>query len=453
MKQIDMTHGSIAKKLLSFAVPIAITGILQQMFNAADVAVVGRFATSDAMAAVGSNSSCINLMVTLFLGLSLGANIVISRRIGQKDEEGTKRGIQTALLTAFFGGLLLAAVGELLAGPLIHWMGVPDKVAGMALLYLRIYMAGMPVILLYNFETAIFRAQGDSRTPLICLIVSGVLNVGLNLFFVIVCHMDVDGVAIATVISNAVSSALMYVLLRRSKFSEVVRVRNLHMDPVILRHMMSIGIPAGLQSMVFALSNVIIQSAINSLGTKVMAASSAAVTIETMVYLVLNGFGQACTTFIGQNYGAGLTSRCHRITRISFLQCIGAAAVTSVLVIVFAKQLLLLFSADPEVIAYGVSRVRIVVSFEVVNGLMEIFSGTMRGYGHSLFPSVCALVGVCGSRFFWIYAIFPKHHTFAWLIYTYPVSWIVTAAAMAIAYFILMKKMHRLPAPPARQPQ
>ena len=307
-KQLDMLHGSIWNKLPLFAFPVAATAILEQLFNASDVAIVGNFTGAGktiAVAAVGANSFIIALLVNLFVGIALGANVVIANAIGRKDQETVKKAVHTSIVVAVLAGLFISVIGEILADPVLTLVHVPEDVFSEALLYLRIYLLGMPVILLYNFEAAIFRSTGDTRTPLVVLTMAGVLNILLNLFFVAVLHMTVNGVAIATVVSNVVSSILLLRRLIKTEEWTHVELKELRIDRIIFGQIIKIGLPAGIQSAVFALANVVIQSAINSLGTVVMAASSAAFNIEVFAYDVLNSFSQACTTFVGQNYGAG----------------------------------------------------------------------------------------------------------------------------------------------------
>ena len=314
-KQLDMLHGSIWNKIPQFALPVAATAILGQLFNAADIVVVGNFTGADstvAVAAVGANSPLIGLIINLFIGISLGTNVVIAHAIGNGNQEEVHKAVHTSVLLALLGGALVALLGELAAAPVLSLLNVPEEVFPSALLYLRIYLLGMPVILLYNFEAAIFRSIGETKIPLIALTASGVLNVVLNLFFVVVLHWTVDGVAIATVLSNAVSSVLLYRRLRRTTQQIRVEPKQLRIDGAILKRILRIGLPAGIQSAVFAISNIVIQSAINSLGTVVMAASSAAYNIESFTYNILNAFSQACTTFVGQNFGAGEIRRCKK---------------------------------------------------------------------------------------------------------------------------------------------
>ena len=312
---LDMLHGSIWNKIPRFALPVAATAILEQLFNASDVAVVGNFtgeAKTVSVAAVGANSPIISLIVNLFIGIALGTDVVIANAIGRGDKDTVGKTVHTSVLVALIGGILVAMLGEAVAAPLLGMLNVPDDVFPLALMYLRIYLIGMPVILLYNFEAAIFRSVGDTKTPLIALFCSGLLNVVLNLFFVAVLHMTVNGVAIATVISNAVSSVLLFFRLRRE--TGVIRLdpKKLRIDGASLGSILRIGLPAGIQSAVFAVSNIVIQSAINSLGTVVMAASGAAYNIEIITYDILNSFSQACTTFVGQNAGAGEMKRCKK---------------------------------------------------------------------------------------------------------------------------------------------
>lgn len=438
-----MLHGSLWDKVLLFAIPLACTGILQQLFNAADVAVIGRFAGKTAMAAVGSNSPIIGLSVNLFIGISLGANVVIATFTGQKRWRDIHRAVHTAVVVSVVCGLIVTLVGELAAAPLLRLLAVPDEVMDMALLYLRVYLAGMPVILLYNFESAIFRSQGDTRTPLICLTISGFLNVGLNLFFVVRCGMTVEGVALATVISNAVSGLLLFLVLLRSKSEIRVRIPELRIDPKLLGAMLRIGMPAGLQGAVFSLSNILVQSAINSLGQDVMAGSAAAFNVEILAFFLINSFGQATTTFVGQNHGARQQDRCRRVTGITLGMGIGAAVLFAVCTLPFSRPLLSLFNTDPAIIATGALRLRFIILPESVNVVMEVMSGNMRGYGRSLVPALITLAGVCGVRITWVLTVFPAHPTFPTLLACYPISWVVTAGALVVAYFVLQRNLRR----------
>lgn len=435
-RQLDMLHGPIWSKLPRFALPVAATAILEQLFNASDVAVVGNFTGAErtaAVAAVGANSSIIALIVNLFVGIALGANVVIAHAIGQGEKADVQKAVHTSVLIAVFGGALVALLGELIASPLLALLNVPDDVFPLALLYLRIYLAGMPVILLYNFEAAIFRSIGETKTPLLALALSGILNVLLNLFFVAVLHMTVDGVAIATVISNGVSSLLLYQKLRHSAQDIRLDPKLLRIDAAILKRILRIGLPAGIQSAIFAISNIVIQSAINSLGTVVMAASSAAFNIEIITYDILNSFSQACTTFTGQNFGAGELHRCRRTLVLCLIEgaVTLAAAITAILF--FGKPLLSLFNSDPEVISTGYIRLMMVMLSHSFSLLYEVISGYLRGFGISLVPALLTIFGVCGIRIAWIQFVFPESRTFQTIMTAYPVSLSATALLILLA--------------------
>ncbi len=435
-KQLDMLHGSIWNKLPRFALPVAATAILEQLFNASDLAVVGNFTGSQrtvSVAAVGANSAVIGLIVNLFIGIALGSNVVIAHAIGYGKKDDVKKAVHTSILISIIGGVIVALIGELIAAPLLSVLNVPKDVFPYALLYLRIYLIGMPVILLYNFEAAIFRSVGETRMPLIALAASGVLNVLLNLFFVIVLHMTVNGVAIATVISNAVSSFILYRRLRRTTLDIRVEPKQLRIDTGILKRIIRIGLPAGIQSAVFSVSNIVIQSAINSLGTVVMAASSAAFNIEIITYDVLDSFAQACTTFVGQNYGAGELRRCKKTLMLSLLEGAAALAVAIMAILFFGKSLLALFNNNPEVIKIGYIRLMMIMVSHSFSLLYDIMSGYLRGFGVSLTPAVLTMLGVCGTRVAWIQFVFPKSQTFKTIMTVYPISLSVTALLVFVA--------------------
>ena len=435
-RQIDMINGPIWNKLPRFALPVAATAILEQLFNASDVAVVGNFTGTGktvAVAAVGSNSPIIGLIVNLFIGIALGANVVIANAIGREDREAVHRAVHTSIVVAVLGGIVVAVLGELAAGPLLGVLNIPDDVLPSALLYLRIYLLGMPVILLYNFEAAIFRSIGDTKVPLMALLLSGILNVLLNLFFVIALKMTVNGVAIATVTSNAVSSLVLLRRLMGTDQSIHVELRKLRIHWRTLGQILKIGLPAGIQSAVFSVSNIVIQSAINSLGKVVMAASSAAFNIEIFAYDVLNSFSQACTTCVGQNYGAGKIQRCKKTLYLTLVEDTIASGLAILLVLVSGRYLLAIFNNDPEVIAIGYTRLVTIFSAYVFSMLYEVMSGYLRGFGISLAPAVLTMLGVCGIRLAWIRWVFPAHRTFRTIMLVYPVSLSVTAVLIFLA--------------------
>ena len=438
-----MLNGSLADKILRFTMPLAATGILQQLFNAADIAVVGRFVGKNAMAAVGSNTPIIALIISLFTGISVGANVVIAKFIGQKRSDGVKRAVHTALLFAVLSGIVFALICEAASKPILSLMSIPENVFDMALLYLRVYIAGMPVILLYDFSSAIFRSRGNTKTPLICLLVSGIINFLLNLFFVIVLKMTVNGVALATVSANLISSALLIYFLAKDTSEIHFSFRDLKIDRYTLKEMIRIGLPAGVQGMLFALSNILIQSSINKLGEDVMAASSAAFNIEIFAYYIINAFGQACTTFVGQNHGANKPERCLKATRIAFGLDMLFTLILSGLILIFGGQLLHIFNDDPAVISMGTIRLKYILLAEGINVVIEIFSGCMRGYGRSMVPAMICMIGICGVRVTWVWTVFNSHSTFPTLLTAYPLSWGVTGISLAVAYFIMKKHSMR----------
>ena len=392
---IDMLNGSIADKIVKFALPLAITGLLQQFFNAMDVAVVGKYAvdSENAMAAVGCNAPVVGLMVNLFVGISLGANVVISRFIGQQNEKGIRSAVHTSILVSLICGVFMTLIGTYFSKDLLMLLKVPENVLPMALKYIRIYLLGMPFILLYNFESSIFRSNVDTKSPLICLSIAGITNICLNLLFVRGFHMAAEGVAIATVVSNLISSLLLFFKLIFSKTVISISFKEFKIDSKILLTILKIGVPAGVQGMVFSISNLCVQSAINELGSDIMAASSAAFNIEIFAYYIINAYGQACTTFIGQNYGAGKMDRCKKVIRADLLQSIVVTIVMTAVILLAARPLVRLFTDNPAIIEPARERIFFIVGFELVNVFMEIYSGAMRGFGFSLSPAIITLIG------------------------------------------------------------
>lgn len=439
-QRLDMLNGPIWNKLPQFALPVAATAILGQLFNAADVAVVGNFTGAGktvAVAAVGANSSVISLIISLFIGIALGSNVVIAHAIGRRDSDAVQRAVHTSVVVAVIGGIIVGLLGQLIAAPLLGLLNVPDEVFPLAVLYLRIYLVGLPVILLYNFEAAIFRSVGETRVPLIALTLSGILNVVLNLFFVAVLNMSVSGVAIATVISNVVSSVILFVKLRRTELDIRLDPKKLRIDLPILRRILAIGLPAGVQSSLFSVSNIVIQSAINSLGTVVMAASSAAFNIEILTFDILDAFSQACTTFVGQNYGAGKIDRCKKTLRLCMLEGLAALVAAIAILLFFGKPLLSIFNNDPEVVETGYIRLMYVMFSHIFNLLYNVMSGYLRGFSISLAPAILTMLGVCGVRIAWIHYVFPLSPTFKTIMIAYPVSLGITALMIfaALLYY------------------
>ncbi len=445
-RKLDMLHGSIWNKLIQYALPVAATGILEQLFNASDVAIVGNFtgsARTVCVAAVGANSPIVGLLLNLFIGIALGTNVVIATAIGSGDHKTVKKAVHTSVIMAVTGGLIVTILGELLIGYLLPMLNVPDEVLPYALLYIRIYLLGMPVILLYNFEAAIFRSIGETKMPLKALAVSGIINVLLNLFFVIVLHMTVNGVAIATVISNLISSVILLIKLLHTDQLIHLDIHELRFDNTVFKKIMRIGLPSGIQSAVFAVANIVIQSAINSLGTVVIAASSAAFNIEIFAYYMMNAFSQACTTFTGQNYGARQLKRCRKVLLLCIIEDAIATASAIALVLFFGKGLLAIFNNDPQVINIGYTRLMTVFFAYTFSMLYENMSGYLRGFGISLLPAILTVIGVCGVRLMWIFTVFPAHRTFRAIMLVYPVSLATTAVLIFIA-LIIRRPSHKL---------
>ena len=446
-KRVDMLHGPLWNKILLFAMPIAFSSIIQQLFNAADIAVVGRFAGTSAMAAVGSNSSMISLIINLFVGLSVGSNVVISNCLGKHDEVRAREALHTSIAVAILSGIFLLIFGQILIRPLLRLMAVPEDVFDLSVLYLRIYFLGMPFSMLYNFGAAALRSKGDTQRPMVILTIAGIINIILNLFFVCICNLSVAGVAIATVVSQMVSAIALLCLLRKEPGELKLSLRDLRINRSVLRDIAAIGIPSGLQGCVFSLSNVCIQSAINSLGTTTMAACTAVLNYEMFTVYVINSFSQACVTFTSQNYGAGNYKRCRRV----FCVCLGLGAifmcVISVLMVLFGRPLIGIFNADPDVIEIGMIRIWCIMPFQLLNMTIDVVSGGLRGLGHSFVPTMISLVGICGIRLIWVYTVFRVYQTLACLIIAYPLSWSITTIAILIAYYLVSKRALGQPAP------
>lgn len=436
---IDILNGSMWDKILRYALPVAATGILGQLFNASDIAIVGNFAQGDtvaAVAAVGANGPVIGLLLNIFIGIALGANVVIANAIGRGDSNTVSRAVHTSIVAAVLGGIIVGLLGQLLAEPVLSMLQVPEDVFPLALKYMRIYLLGLPVIFLYNFEAAIFRSAGDTKTPLVALALSGVLNVILNLFFVVVLNKTVDGVAIATVLANVVSSVVLLRRLLRSELFIHVEFKNLRIDWKILWRILKIGVPAGIQGAVFSLSNIVVQSAINSLGKVTMAASSAAFNVEVMAYYILNSFGQACTTFVGQNYGAGQIDRCRKALKLCLIESVIATACAVCIALLSGKYLIALFNNDPEVIRLGMVRMKFIFMSYIFSTIYDCMSGYMRGFGISLTPALLTIFGVCGTRIIWIYMVFPMSQTFETIMQVYPISLAINMVLIFCALII-----------------
>ena len=441
--QIDMIHGPLAGKLLVFAIPLMLSSILQLLFNAADVIVVGRWSGKEALAAVGSNTSLINLMVNLFVGFSVGTNVVVARDLGAGREEDVRDSVHTSIALSLVSGVVLMGLGLLLSRQMLELMGSPEDVIGLAAVYLRIYFCGMPGNMLYNFGAAILRAQGDTKRPLYFLTAAGIINVILNLVFVIVFHMDVAGVALATIISQYVSAILVLLTLMRDKGPLRVDLRALRLDMKVVRRILQVGLPAGFQGMVFSISNVVIQSSINSFGSTVVAGSAASSNIEGFVYAGMNAFYQTALTFTSQNYGACECKRVDRIMGLCLLYSGLIGLVLGNLAYLFGYPLGSIYApGQEEVIAQAVDRLSICCTTYFLCGLMDTQVGVLRGIGYSVVPMIVSLVGSCALRLLWVATIFQLNRTPEMLYLSYPVSWAITAATHFVFFLFIRKRAY-----------
>lgn len=449
--EIDMCNGPLFGKILRFAFPLMLSGMLQLFFNAADIVVVGRFAGPTALAAVGSTGALINLLINVFIGLSVGTNVLVARYYGARDGQQLHETVHTSVLTSLVSGAALIVIGLLLAEPLLTLMGTPEDVLGQAALYMRIYFIGMPAMMLYNFGAAILRSVGDTKRPLYFLLLSGLVNVLLNLVLVIVFHLGVAGVAIATVVSQVISAALVAICLIKSDAPYRLEIKKLHIYKSKLLEMIKIGLPAGMQGAVFSISNVLIQSSINSFGSTVMAGSTAAGNIENFVYTAMNAFYQTALSFTGQNVGGKKYDRIGKIMRICVLSVTVVGLVLGGSAYLFGSSLLSIYTSDPQVIQYGLVRMMYVCIPYFACGIMDTLVGSLRGMGCSVLPMIVSLTGACALRVVWILTIFQMNHTLGVLFISYPVSWTVTALAHFICYLIVHHRLMQKQQPQAAQ--
>lgn len=441
--EIDMCNGPLFSKILLFSLPLMLSGILQLLFNAADIVVVGRYTGNHALAAVGSTSALINLLVNLFVGLSVGVNVMVGKYYGARRDSEIHETVHTAVLTAVFAGAILMVIGVLLSRPMLQLMDTPEDVIDHSVLYMRIYFLGMIGTLVYNFGGAVLRGIGDTRRPLYILLAAGVVNVILNLVFVIRFDMGVAGVAIATVISQFLSAALVVYCLMKSDASYHLDIRELRIVPNKLMEMARIGVPAGMQGAVFSISNVLIQSSVNSFGSIAMAGNTAAGNLEGFVYMAMNTFHQAALSFTSQNYGAHKFKRIRKVLLI----CLGLVTVTGIVlgngVYLAGNILLRIYSEDAQVIEYGMLRLSIICTTYFLCGTMDVMSGMMRGLGHSVLAMIVSLVGACGLRIVWIFTIFAMFHRLDVLFLSYPVTWAVTTLAHVLCFLMVSRKQLR----------
>ncbi len=439
--EMDMCSGPLFIKIVAFAIPLMLSGILQLLFNAADIIVVGRFAGSESLAAVGSTSALINLMVNVFLGLSIGANVLVAQFYGAQRMKDLEETVHTAILLAVFGGAALIFLGIFFAVPILVMMGTPEEVLPLSVLYIKIYFLGMPVTLVYNFGSAILRAVGDTRRPLYFLLFAGVINVILNLIFVIGFSMGVAGVALATVISQCVSAALIIQCLVRSDAPYGLRRDKLKISAEKVKMIVKVGLPAGIQGAIFSISNVLIQSSINSFGSVAMAGSTAAANIEGFVYTSMNAVYQTALSFTSQNYGA---RKFERITK-TLLYCLGLVVVVGVALgdgaVIFGRKLLSIYSSDPQVVEYAMMRLQIICGVYFICGMMDTMVGSLRGLGYSVVPMLVSLTGACALRVVWILTVFGMSRTLEVLYLSYPVSWTITFLAHVICYIVIRRRI------------
>ncbi len=439
--EIDMCNGPLLKKILIFYIPLMLSGVLQLLFNAADIVVVGRFAGSQALAAVGSTSALINLLVNLFIGLSVGANVLVARFYGAGLKRDLSEMVHTAVMTSFVAGCFLVVVGIAIAGPALRLMGTPDDVIAQSILYMQIYFAGMPATMSYNFGAAVLRAVGDTKRPLYYLLIAGVINVVLNLIFVIVFHMGVAGVAIATVVSQVVSALLVLRCLIKTDSDYRLDLKQLRIVPEKMWKMVQIGIPAGLQGALFSISNVLIQSSVNSFGSIAMAGNTAAANIEGFIYTSMNALYQTAISFTGQNHGARNYKRIGRILVICEALVILVGLALGNGAYFFGNILLRLYTTEAEVIPYGMLRLSIIATTYALCGMMDVIVGSLRGIGCSIMPMLVSLTGACLFRVVWIYTIFQHFHTLKVLYISYPISWILTFMVHLICFIVVYRRL------------
>lgn len=440
---MDMCNGPLLKKIILFAIPLMLSSVLQLLFNAADVIVVGRFTGNEALAAVGSTSSLINLLINLFVGVSVGANVLLGKHIGARDEENASKTVHTAVTFALVVGIAMIFVGFFLSRPLLELMGTPEDVINLSVLYMRIYFVGMPAFMFYNFGAALLRAVGDTKRPLYFLTLAGIINVIFNLIFVIVFHMGVAGVALATIISEGISAFLVFLCLKGADGVLHLDHRSLSFHKDVAIQMMKIGLPAGLQGCIFSVSNVLIQSSVNSFGSIAMAGNTASANLEGFVYNAMNSLYQTSLSFTSQNIGAKKYKRVDKI----LIECLVIVMIVGIVMgggaYLIGTSLLSIYSSDPQVISYGLLRMSLICVPYFLCGMMDVFVGSLRGMGYSVMPMLVSLTGACLFRIVWIFTIFATNRSLFVLYFSYPVSWALTATAHLICYMIVRKKVFK----------
>lgn len=438
--EIDMINGKMLKKIVIFSIPVVLSGILQLLFNTVDIIVVGKFSGSDSLAAVGATSSLIFLIVGMFMGISMGVSVTMGRFCGARDYKNANDTIHTAITLSIYCGILVLIIGQLLAKPLLLMMGTPVEIIEKSLLYLRIYFFGVPAMLIYNFGSGLFRAIGDTKKPLYFLTVSGITNVILNLVFVIVFDMHVAGVSLATVIANYISATLTLIFLSKSEGYMRLNLRNLHLNMEKVKMMLKVGLPAGLQGILFSISNVLIQSSVNSFGPLVIAGNTASVNIEGFIHISMNSIYQTALSFTSQNFGA---KKYNRIDNV-FLQCmiivVAVGGGLGFLAYTFGESLLSLYTTNNEVIMYGMNRLVIISTLYFLCGMMDVSVGVLRGMGYSMLPMIVTLTGVCVFRVIWVFTVFQAERTQFSLYISYPISWMMTSIVQIVIYLVVRRK-------------
>ena len=438
--EIDMCNGSIMDKLISFSLPLMLSSILQLMFNAVDIIVVGRFSGSQALAAVGSTTALINIFTNLFIGISLGANVLAARYYAAGRDKEMSETVHTAITLALISGVIMAFVGLIFAKGALELMGTPEDVIRLSTLYMRIYFLGMPFFMLYNYGAAILRAVGDTKRPLIFLIISGCANAVLNMTLVIIFHLGVAGVAIGTVISQMISCVLVLRCLYRSEGSYQLRFSKLSIKSAYLKPIFQVGIPAGIQSTVINFSNALLQSSVNSFGSTAMAGYTAANNVLGFLYVSVNAITQACMSFTSQNYGVGKYKRMDRVLFDCLILTVGVAGVLGGGAYLFGAHIMRIYTQDPKVIACGLEILAITTVPYFLCGIMDLFPGALRGMGYSAVPMILSVIGTVGTRIFWIFAAFPQHRSLYFLFISYPGSWAATIVMQVICFYFVRKR-------------
>ena len=447
--QVDMCHGPLLWQIIRFVIPLIISGVLQMLFHSADLIVVGRFSSHKALAAVGATASLTMLLINIFIGLSVGTNVLVARYLGEQSRKDTSRTVHTAIMTSLGGGAFLAGVGITFAKPLLQLMGTPEDILDMAALYMWIFFGGMPMVMLYNFGSAVLRAMGDTTRPFYFLLIAGIINVLFNLFFVIVCHWDVAGVATATIISQGIAGILVLRVLYKMRGPCRFKWQNLRFKWKNMRELLWIGLPAGFQASCFSLSNILIQSSINKFGSVAIAGVTAGGTLEMLSFVSHAAIGQAVVSFVGQNYGAKNFDRVKRsVTICNTLVTLWAVAV-SIILLTCGRSMLAIFNTDPEVIDIGMRRFYCTLPLLFVCAVMETLTGALRGMGHSVSPTIFTLFCVCVLRVVWLYTVFLWYPTLETILISYPVTWVINTAGILWLYCRVLRKEKFNVLPPA----